>query len=248
MHNFKQWVKSSRIGGPIVKAINSIRWKWHVWQMDPTRHIRKILGGKFGVQLIQIGSNDGVTGDPLYPLLLQNPSWKVLLVEPVPWLFAKLKNNYRGIPGAEFENTAIGNHRGSRPFFFVEPTTRLTFPDLPIWFDQLGSFDRSHITRYLGSKVEAHIHEQQVDVIPIADLLDKHTINHIDLLHIDTEGADWEILKSLDLQRYQPKIILFEFKLLNELDRQEALTRLKKHYTLKHLTVTGDLLCILREC
>ncbi|MBK7697246.1 MAG: FkbM family methyltransferase [Saprospiraceae bacterium] len=37
----------------------------------------------------------------------------------------------------------------------------------------------------------------------------------IDLLHIDTEGYDWEILKQLRLAKYFPRPIIFEHKHLS---------------------------------
>lgn len=247
MSSIKQLLKANRLTGPAIKVVKSMRWKLRVWQENPTRHIRRVMGKKMNLQLIQIGSNDGVTDDPLYPLLLENPSWQILLVEPVPWLFDKLKSNYRQIRGASFVNAAIGGTYERRPFFYIEPSAKLVFPDLPNWFDQLGSFDSGHITRHFGNRLVDHIRKLQIEVIPIEALLNNHSITHFDVLHIDTEGADWEILKSVNLELYQPKIILFEFKHLSELERQEAAALLEKNYTLKQLIVSGDIFCVRKE-
>ena len=36
---------------------------------------------------VKVGANDGVTGDPVSDILLSNPKWKGLLIEPVPYCF-----------------------------------------------------------------------------------------------------------------------------------------------------------------
>jgi hypothetical protein len=40
------------------------------------------------------------------------------------------------------------------------------------------------------------------------DLFERHSLNAIDLLHIDTEGADFKVLSQLNLNKYRPKVIL----------------------------------------
>ena len=47
---------------------------------------------------------------------------------------------------------------------------------------------------------------------PLTKILDKtiYKDQHIDFLTIDAEGADYEVLKSLDFKRYEPKLICVE--------------------------------------
>src|SRR5688500_19325979 len=68
---------------------------------------------------VQIGSNDGKTGDPLYEYI-KECKWKGILVEPVPYLFEKLKQTYRGFEGLLFENSAIDTKDGYRTFYRIE--------------------------------------------------------------------------------------------------------------------------------
>ena len=53
-------------------------------------------------------------------------------------------------------------------------------------------------------------------------MLDKFQIDHVDLLHIDTEGYDWVVLSQFNLERYRPTVILFEYKHLDETDLNRA--------------------------
>jgi hypothetical protein len=43
---------------------------------------------------LQIGSNDGVSGDPLN-FFINNYNWHGVLVEPIPFLFDQLQRNYK---------------------------------------------------------------------------------------------------------------------------------------------------------
>ena len=63
-------------------------------------------------------------------------------------------------------------------------------------------------------------------------LLDEYAIDKIDILHIDTEGYDWNILSQLDLNKYQPSFILFESNHLSEIDIKAVKKFLAQRYIL----------------
>jgi FkbM family methyltransferase len=56
------------------------------------------------------------------------------------------------------------------------------------------------------------LESQQVEVLPLADILNKHLPHNtqIDFLSVDTEGHDLEALKSNDWSRFTPKVIAVE--------------------------------------
>ncbi len=41
------------------------------------------------------------------------------MVEPLPWVFTRLRDNYRGQEGVTFENAAIADADGRVPFYYV---------------------------------------------------------------------------------------------------------------------------------
>src|SRR5450755_313564 len=43
---------------------------------------------------VKVGANDGITDDPCSDILLADPNWSGLLIEPVPYCFERLKNNF----------------------------------------------------------------------------------------------------------------------------------------------------------
>lgn len=70
------------------------------------------------VSFLQIGSNDGISGDPLNKFI-NNYNWKGILVEPIPFLFEKLKRNYfHKKSNLIFYNIAISAEaEGEKDFF-----------------------------------------------------------------------------------------------------------------------------------
>ncbi len=191
--------------------------------------------------LIQIGSNDGRTGDPLYPLLQKNKKWKALFVEPVPYSFEKLKNNYPDSHRFSFENVAI-NEGKTMDFFWVNSAAKKALPELPYWFDQLGSFDKQHILKHFDGALAPFIEATLLEGIDLNTLFNRNKVKQISVLHIDTEGYDWKILSQLELNRFQPKFILFEHHHLTDLERKAAARFLEKKYTVFSLGI--DMLAV----
>lgn len=194
--------------------------------------------------VVQIGSNDGKTGDPIYALAIEKSKWSVLLVEPVPYLFEKLTKNYPEEPRFKFENVAI-NDGTTQTFYTVKKEAAIELEGLPGWYDQLGSFYRNNIIKHLEGRLEPYIDEIEVKGVTLDQLLQKHNILTLDLIHIDTEGYDWKILSQLDLQKFKPAIIIFEHKHLGETERKKAVSFLDEDYQIYHFN--GDYLSIRRE-
>ena len=173
---------------------------------------------------VKVGANDGVTGDPFGQSFLNNHEWKGVLVEPVPYCIDRLKKIYSDETRFTIDENAVGSISGTAKFYYVSEAARDSLPDLPAWYDQLGSFDRQHIIKHLDGKLEPFIVTIDVDVMPLNDILRLHDICHITLLHIDTEGFDLEVLKSLGLPRLRPSWIMIEHKHLSDRDRSEMLS------------------------
>src|SRR5207249_62232 len=103
-----------------------------------------MIGGHRDLFIVHIGSNDGKSGDPLYPLIKRHRSWQVLFVEPVPFLFDQLRRNYGKHPRFRYEQVAIADRRQMMPFYYVSEDARREGPHLPAFWEQLGSFYRAN--------------------------------------------------------------------------------------------------------
>jgi FkbM family methyltransferase len=159
------------------------------------------------VVFVQVGSNDANFGDPIIDFVLAH-GWRGVLVEPVPDVYRRLRRAHGANPRLTLENLAIGEREGPRPFYRMEPLDQPLSP----WYDQLGSFSREHIEKHerFTPGLSAHIREIQVDCVSLTTLLRRHGLSALDLLHVDAEGADFEVLRSLDFDYCAPDILLFE--------------------------------------
>jgi hypothetical protein len=102
-------------------------------------------------------------------------------------------------------------------------------PMIGPWYDQLGSFDKNHILKHLGGALAPFIVEQIVEVLPLPDVLDRNGIRDVHLLHIDTEGHDYEVLKTLDLSKLPPSAIFIEHVHLPADKKAEMGALLREH-------------------
>ncbi|MCW3008180.1 MAG: hypothetical protein JWP17_2806 [Solirubrobacterales bacterium] len=173
------------------------------------------------VTFVQIGSNDGVTGDPLRSLA-DHHEWSGVLVEPVPYVFERLRRARGDNPRLALENAAIADHDGTAPFFHLDEQA---FDEaLPNWYDQLGSFSLptllSHEDEIPG--LRKRLRTREVSCMTFDSLCAKHGLGRVDLVHVDAEGYDWEVLRRLDLDRYRPAVVLYEHCHLSCDDRAAA--------------------------
>lgn len=214
---------------------------------DPTiqERILKTLGSKPRVFFVQVGSNDGLQGDPIHDLIISRESWSGIFIEPIDFLFQRLRKNYGDAERFIFENVAIGTEKGSKKFYYVSEKARAEL-DLPYWHDQLGSFDRSHIIRALGEQMQPYIVEEDIECLPLQEVFNRNQVDAIDLIHIDTEGFDYKVLSQLDIERYKPSVILFEHHLLPD-DEFAKARKLLRDAGYRMLQYGNDILALRRR-
>ena len=58
--------------------------------------------------------------------------------------------------------------------------------------------------------------------------MEKHGVDHVDLLSIDAEGCDYEIFCSIDLARYRPRILIIETGDMTPVQRRDFDARLAR--------------------
>lgn len=157
--------------------------------------------------IIQIGSHEGNTqNDPIFNAV-DNNSFMVL-VEPVPYLFERLKKNYacKDNPNIIFINKAVSNFIGQ--IEMTVPSQKNDFSKLPFWASQLASVDHNHATGHIGNLLVEKI---LVKTTTINQIVQEYNIKQIDLIHTDTEGHDYPILMDYTFS-VKPKRVMFEHK------------------------------------
>jgi FkbM family methyltransferase len=187
---------------------------------------------------VQIGANDGFTGDPLNHLITRpDMRWRGVLVEPVAHLFAKLSERYGHDPALRLEQAAIGERDG-----VIEIHRLQTTADDSLWLEQLPSLDPALLQQNASEfgKAETPTVTEIVPCLSVATLLVRHQMDRFDLLVIDAEGWDWRLLRQFDLPRLQPKLILYEHQHLTPEERGQAHQFLAQHSYQWAETEEGD--------
>ena len=224
----------------------SLKKGYEIFSPPLCQRLERILGNIDDIFFIQVGSNDGRLGDPIHRLIVSNHTWNGIFIEPVSYLFNRLKHTYDNASRFIFENVAI-SERGSEQKFFYLPELKQTSFDVPEWIDQLGSFDKGHILKHLYQFnlgfLKKYIVEDMVPCVSFSELCRRNRVKKIDLLHIDTEGYDFKILSQVDFKKYKPIVVLFENKHLPENELVRAIHLLKKE-GYKLIRLKGDHLCI----
>lgn len=189
--------------------------------------------------IVQIGAHDGKTDDPIYKAINRNRQWSCLFVEPIPYLYQRLKANHGDGARFQYEMAAIGDSAGSIPFYYIPESA---FSAIPENYSQIGSFSREHVLSLSQGVVDDYITEMEVPCMTLNDLLTKHHIDDIHVLIIDAEGYDWKILAQLDLDTIKPDIILVEVLNLAEEEVSVLKKSMYQHYQLYRFK--NDFLCV----
>jgi len=156
--------------------------------------------------IIQVGSHIGNTSnDFLFNNI--NLKFKYILIEPVPYLFNQLKENYKSYNNIIFLNIAISNYDGFIDLYI--PSDKNDFTKLVSWASQLASTNKEHIHTFVPNCIVDKI---SVECKTLNTLINEYNIKEIEYLYTDTEGHDYDILMELNLSLIRPKNIVFENK------------------------------------
>jgi FkbM family methyltransferase len=172
---------------------------------------------------VEIGSNDGEQHDHLRPFILSR-EWAGIMVEPVPYIFDRLRRNYGGVERVILENAAVGPRDGELPFYYLVDASEEERRQLPDWYDGIGSFLKEAVLSHAAhiQDVERRIVCAQVPTLTFESLCRKHGVDRVDLLLVDAEGYDWEIIRSIDFKGSRPELVVYEHFHLDPEDRAEA--------------------------
>jgi len=253
--------KNSPVLFRLAKSINQIRLSGiHQWRRiarQPIRLIQQRRNSRLARTLrqaiveiekssvrpffVKVGANDGITGDPCGDMLIANAAWHGLLVEPEPNCIQQLQKTYNDSGRFHIAQVAIDSDDGNRVFYSVCPSAIESIPNLPEWFNQLGSFDRKHIISHLDGVLEPFIQETTVQTRRLSTLINEMDLRYIDFLHIDTEGHDLRVFETLNLDMLSPRLILIERKHLSKND-DCTLQNLLRAHNYRIMSVADDVL------
>ena len=160
--------------------------------------------------LVVIGAHFGVWLDEK---ITKHKDDNILLVEPVPYNYALLKNKFSENKNISICINAIFSENKKKDFYYVKESS---IPKLgKHWASGIGSFHKQRILNHKSKRfqiTENDIEKSEIDFITFNNLIEKYQIKSIDDLQIDVEGAEFEILNSIDFKKIKINSIQFESK------------------------------------
>jgi len=186
-----------------------------------------------GFFFVNIGANDGVHNDPIYPFIEQY-GWHGVAVEPDPDVFEELRRNYQKFPSVVLEQAAITTEPprlyriGKGPFEYAQ------------WMSQITAASEARVREIIGlvrtygwlgsvpKDLEEYVQPIDVPCMTFEDLVRRHSIERIDYLNIDVEGGDLEVLAQVDLDRFRNRLLCIEMDPERDFRAADAERRLEK--------------------
>lgn len=183
---------------------------------------------KYGI-FVDIGAHDGKTfNNTLF--FEKNNKWNGYNIEPIPSVFEKLMINR---PNCTNINCAISNSNGIEDFILNDGYTEMLS-------GLVEKYDERHINRLKFELQEKGGNSKIVKVKTktFASLCDEYNIKYINLLSIDVEGAEFDIIKSIDFNKVFIDVIIFEN---NYEDVSEPIIQYLQNNNYKLLYKLGDI-------
>ena len=152
---------------------------------------------KPGAIIFDVGANVGEWS--LSALKIQ-PSIHLTAFEPVPALFKELEENLHSYPDVGLKNIAVSDETGGCTFYYYSERPDLT--------GLSGLYVREVLK---GVLKDPEILDLRQETLPC--LCSELSVERIDFLKIDTEGAEWKVLKGAEalLKEHRIGAIQFEY-------------------------------------
>ena len=117
--------------------------------------------------------------------------WRVLAFEPEPGNRAAFERNLDHMENVTCLPLAVSDVTGTEVPFFVS---------------------REHFGIHsLTPFHDTHERAFNVSTVRLDDVLKEQEIDHVALLKVDVEGADFQALRGFDIDRFQPELVMLEF-------------------------------------
>ena len=163
--------------------------------------------------LVIIGAHNGLG---LEELILEQTN-KVLLIEPVNYNLQSLKNRFKNKNNMIYENVGVSDEKKQIKFYYVKESSVKKLGKE--WGSGIGSFRKKHLLDHHRKRfkiIESDLEEVDIKIVVFNDLVEKYNIIEIEYLLIDTEGYDYQIIKSIDFNKTKINKVKFEYKHLDD--------------------------------
>jgi FkbM family methyltransferase len=148
---------------------------------------------------IEFGALDGIIhSNTLF--FERELGWSGILIEPNPIAFARLEENR---PTCITENVALSDCHGRMPFVQV-------VGGFYGWSGIAADMEPQHRERIQSHLPQESVNEIEVEVRDLSWLLDRHPLDRVDLMSIDTEGTEAKIMRAFPWGRVRVSVFCIE--------------------------------------
>ena len=159
-----------------------------------------IIGEKYDKTFLEFGATDGLHYSNSY-MLENNLSWQGVLSEPSPQWHDALKKNRKN---SKIISKCIWKESGKKLDFFMSDQGELSTLKDYIESDKISMPGNTEVRKKSGKTIS-------VETISLNDVIKVYFDNVCpSYISIDTEGSEYEILKSFNLKIYRPKLFTIE--------------------------------------
>ena len=146
-----------------------------------------------------------------------NDSSKVFVVEANPKNIDKLKSSYKNFKNIHILNFAVSSNNNDEISLYYSED------DAPHY--QACSSNINHVKKYYPNSI---IKKFNIKSVSINNFFKKYSISEVDYLSIDIEGLDYEVLMSIDFNKFNVKNISIEYLHLTKVQKKNLINFLSK--------------------
>jgi FkbM family methyltransferase len=169
-------------------------------QLGQDKFIDEYLNEKQNGFFIEIGAHDGMScSNTLFFEEFRN--WTGICIEPGPEEFKKLNENRKSIN----LNCCISDYDGESEYTYIEGYSMMLSGLSESYNESHQNRINNEVNHYGGNinRIKMLVHKLQT-------ILEKNNITEVDYCSIDTEGSEFNIIKSIDYDKSNIKIFSIE--------------------------------------
>jgi FkbM family methyltransferase len=172
---------------------------------------QQIFKGKTNGFFVEVGALDGFGASNTW-FFEKERNWSGLLIEPNPVEFNKMVNHPREL--SHKENCAISDVEQEITFLSIEGPCNVLSGIKEFYNAQHIERINRELDMYKnypeGHELYSRKEEIKMKAVKLQSLFDKYEIKKVDLISIDVEGAELQVLKSIDFDKTEIDVLLIE--------------------------------------
>lgn len=172
---------------------------------------QQIFKGKSNGVFVEVGALDGFGASNTWFFEMER-NWSGLLIEPNPVEFNKRNQHPR--PNSIFENCAISDVEMDINFLSIEGPCNVLSGIMEFYNSQhLERIDRElemYSNHPEGHELYSRKEQIPMKAVRLESLFSKHNITKIDFISIDVEGAELQVLNSINFDKVDIDVFMIE--------------------------------------